>query len=180
MGDNMSNFSIPRLSEQVAEQIISYIQANQLKEGTKLPTERKLSELLETSRSSIREGLRILEILGYIESKQGYGTIVAKTPPFIIPKQIIRENVSTDELYYYFDIAIMVAEKMMTLVNASPNEIHQKDWRSFSNYVQSIAKMIKNPYYYSLWYDTCRFLHDHDFFEKEADYVEKVITQLIK
>lgn len=53
--------TLPRMFEQVAEQIVDYIHTEKLKAGTKLPTERKLSELLQVSRSSVREGIRVLE-----------------------------------------------------------------------------------------------------------------------
>ncbi|MFE7149596.1 FadR/GntR family transcriptional regulator, partial [Heyndrickxia sporothermodurans] len=42
--------------------------------GDKLPSERELSERLKVGRSSVREGLRALELLGLIETRRGEGT----------------------------------------------------------------------------------------------------------
>lgn len=63
----------------VPEQIVAYvldsISNNKLKEDDKLPSERALCEVLRVSRSSLREGLRILELMNVIE-KRNDGTFV--------------------------------------------------------------------------------------------------------
>src|SRR5690606_16556260 len=44
--------------------------------GDKLPSERELSERLQVGRSSVREALRALELLGLIETRRGEGTFL--------------------------------------------------------------------------------------------------------
>jgi len=63
----------------VIEQIKNMIKTGQLKKGDKLPPERELVEQLQVSRTSIREALRSLEILGLIESRQGEGNFIRKS-----------------------------------------------------------------------------------------------------
>ena len=41
-----------------------------------MPSERELSERLNVGRSSVREALRALELLGLIETKRGEGTYI--------------------------------------------------------------------------------------------------------
>lgn len=53
------------------------ITADSLKPGDRLPSERELSERLNAGRSSIREVLRSLELLGLITTKRGEGTFLA-------------------------------------------------------------------------------------------------------
>lgn len=48
-----------------------------IKTGGKLPSERELAERLSVGRSSVREALRSLELLGLIETKRGEGTFLA-------------------------------------------------------------------------------------------------------
>ena len=62
--------------KQIIEQISTMIINGDLKSGDKLPGERVLSEKLCTSRASIREAFRTLEIIGVLEVRQGGGTYV--------------------------------------------------------------------------------------------------------
>ncbi|MBS4199957.1 FadR family transcriptional regulator [Bacillus sp. FJAT-49732] len=48
-----------------------------LKQGDKIPSERELTERLKVGRSSVREALRSLELLGLIETRRGEGTFLA-------------------------------------------------------------------------------------------------------
>lgn len=65
-----------KVYEQVIEQIKAMIADGTLKKGDKLPAERELVEKLQVSRTSIREAMRAMEIIGLIESKQGGGNFV--------------------------------------------------------------------------------------------------------
>jgi GntR family transcriptional regulator, transcriptional repressor for pyruvate dehydrogenase complex len=64
-----------KVYEDVARQIERFI-LKKLKPGDKLPSERELSEMLGVSRSSIRDAIRSLELVGMVEPRQGAGTIV--------------------------------------------------------------------------------------------------------
>jgi GntR family transcriptional regulator, transcriptional repressor for pyruvate dehydrogenase complex len=73
-----SDFEVVRRNkvyEEVAKQIERLI-LKKLKPGDKLPSERELAELLQVSRSSIRDAIRGLELMGLVEPRQGAGTIV--------------------------------------------------------------------------------------------------------
>ena len=64
-----------KVYEEVARQIERLI-LKKLKPGDKLPSERELAETLGVSRSSIRDAIRSLELMGMVEPRQGAGTIV--------------------------------------------------------------------------------------------------------
>lgn len=53
------------------------IKAEGIKTGGKLPSERELAERMQVGRSTIREALRSLELLGVIETRRGEGTFLA-------------------------------------------------------------------------------------------------------
>jgi GntR family transcriptional regulator, transcriptional repressor for pyruvate dehydrogenase complex len=64
-----------RVHEEVARQIEQVI-LKKLQPGDKLPGERELAGLLGVSRSSIRDAIRRLEVVGLVEPRQGAGTVV--------------------------------------------------------------------------------------------------------
>ena len=53
------------------------IKAEGIKAGDKIPSERVLAERLQVGRSTVREALRSLELLGLIETRRGEGTFLA-------------------------------------------------------------------------------------------------------
>lgn len=68
-----------RLSDGVVSQLVDAIRAGRIRKGEKLPSERQLCEQLGVSRVSVREGLRMLELLEMIEVKQGRGAFVVSS-----------------------------------------------------------------------------------------------------
>ncbi|EOD01546.1 FadR/GntR family transcriptional regulator [Caldisalinibacter kiritimatiensis] len=65
-----------KVYEYVIEQIQQMVMDGALKKGDRLPSERELAEQLQVSRTSIREALRALEVIGLIETKQGEGNFI--------------------------------------------------------------------------------------------------------
>ncbi|MEH7114630.1 GntR family transcriptional regulator [Neobacillus niacini] len=61
---------------EIVKQLREMISADNLVSGDKIPSERELSERLNVGRSSVREALRALELLGLIETRRGEGTFI--------------------------------------------------------------------------------------------------------
>lgn len=61
---------------EIVRQLREMIEKDGLKTGDKIPSERELSERLNAGRSSVREALRALELLGLIETRRGEGTFI--------------------------------------------------------------------------------------------------------
>lgn len=61
---------------EIVKQLREIITLDGLKTGDKIPSERELSERLNFGRSSVREALRALELLGLIETRRGEGTYI--------------------------------------------------------------------------------------------------------
>lgn len=61
---------------EIVRKIRLMIDDDGLKPGDKIPSERELSERLHVGRSSVREALRALELLGLIETRRGEGTFL--------------------------------------------------------------------------------------------------------
>lgn len=64
------------ISEIVIEQIQKKIITGELKVGDQLAPERELVQDLDISRSTLREALKALEVMGVIQSKRGNGSFV--------------------------------------------------------------------------------------------------------
>ena len=76
-----------RRYEQVAEQIQRLIANGALRPGDRLPPERELAAKFGVGRSSLRDAIRTLEVMGIVESRHGSGTVVRdlSTDSLVVP-----------------------------------------------------------------------------------------------
>ncbi|HYA13188.1 MAG TPA: FadR/GntR family transcriptional regulator [Syntrophales bacterium] len=68
-----------KIYEDIVEQIKMLMANGDLKPGDKLLSERELAEKLQVSRAAVREALRALEMMGFVEIKAGGGTFIKET-----------------------------------------------------------------------------------------------------
>lgn len=80
--DNKKNY------QKIVEQIQNMILDGKMKSGDKLPPERELVGMLQVSRSSLREALKALEVMGLLESKQGEGSFIVNNVEETILKSV--------------------------------------------------------------------------------------------
>jgi GntR family transcriptional regulator, transcriptional repressor for pyruvate dehydrogenase complex len=66
---------------QVVEHVRRLIEGGEVRPGDRLPPERELALAIGVSRPSLRSGLRSLQAMGVIRSRQGAGTFIADGPP---------------------------------------------------------------------------------------------------
>jgi GntR family transcriptional repressor for pyruvate dehydrogenase complex len=77
--DSIQKTSTPEL---IVQSILRNIQSGQLKPGDRLPPEREMSQAFGVGRSSIREAISALALVGYLDVTQGKGTYLkADLPP---------------------------------------------------------------------------------------------------
>lgn len=65
---------------EVASQIHRLIADGRVKPGERLPPERELAEMFDVSRASVRDAIRILEMHGLVQPRQGEGTVIRRDP----------------------------------------------------------------------------------------------------
>jgi GntR family transcriptional regulator, transcriptional repressor for pyruvate dehydrogenase complex len=91
-----------KVYQEVLEQIKLFIDKQKLSPGDRLPSERYLAETLNAGRSSVREALRAIELLGIIETRQGEGTFLKSYQPYtsveLLSSFILRESRTKEEL----------------------------------------------------------------------------------
>jgi len=75
----------PRLYEQVAEQITTWVQEAGLKAGDRLPPERELAVDLGVSRATLSQALVALEVVGVVAVRHGDGTVLTGDSPATVP-----------------------------------------------------------------------------------------------
>ena len=67
--------------EKTYEKVVDYVKAEilagRLHPGDRLPSERELAEKLNSSRNSVREGLRVLDNIGVVSSLHGSGNYIS-------------------------------------------------------------------------------------------------------
>jgi len=86
------------ISEDMVDQLVSSILRREMKPGEKLPSERDLMEAFSAGRSSVREALRSLALVGLTETRPGEGTFVSEdawefvTRPFVWKSLLVREH----------------------------------------------------------------------------------------
>jgi GntR family transcriptional repressor for pyruvate dehydrogenase complex len=115
-----------KLSEKAIDQIKDLINKGTLKPGDRLPSERDLSTQLGISRGILREALKTLESLGYLNRKPGGGTFIRE---LIDPNSDLSLSDTLHRISYleYLEAREMLEQKVVELAieRASPEELKE-------------------------------------------------------
>jgi GntR family transcriptional regulator, transcriptional repressor for pyruvate dehydrogenase complex len=79
---------LPRVSDEVAEQIRRLIVSEQLAEGARLPAERELAARFGVSRPMVSQALRMLSLMGLVEIRRGSGAFVLRRPQAMVTASV--------------------------------------------------------------------------------------------
>lgn len=92
---------------EVLTRIGAEIREGRLAAGDRLPPERQLAEMLNVSRTSLREGLAVLEAAGLLRSRAGSGP---KAGTFMLaePASVMNEIISLQVALNHFDLSEVV------------------------------------------------------------------------
>jgi GntR family transcriptional regulator, transcriptional repressor for pyruvate dehydrogenase complex len=106
------------ISDKIVDQIMSLIASGDLKPGQRLPAERELCQHFGAGRSSLREALRCLCIVGVLTARAGEGTSVAsdggKFLGKIVEWRIITEQHDIEDL-----MQVRIALESVTAASAA-------------------------------------------------------------
>src|SRR5215813_8628810 len=83
------------LTEQLIEKLESLVLKGVLSPGEQLPSERQLANLLSVSRASLRQALKVLQVMGVLEVRHGSGNylggaawgVLGVPPRILVPLQ---------------------------------------------------------------------------------------------
>jgi len=136
------------------------INQNGLKPGDKLPSERVLSDTLHAGRSSIREALRALELLGLIETRKGEGTflrdfqghkLVELISTFILQNDKAKQDVLETKNYIQLNALYIAMEKITEDELAHLKQLVNEREISESEFFFQIIKIADNFLVHRLW-----------------------------
>ena len=93
------------LSQLVLENIQNSIRDGEFRPGSTLPSEREMSERYKVGKSSVREAIKMLQVLGVVEASQGRGTYLRESlgPQILRPLlfDMMLQRTSADELFEF-------------------------------------------------------------------------------
>jgi len=116
--------------ESIIEQIVAQIQDGTLKPGDKLPSQRRLIEMLGVSRSSVREALQGLAAMDLVEIRPGDGAFVSECKPQLsfdmdiealssVLQKEMRHHLNQARLTLELGIVSLAAEKVTETTGAA-------------------------------------------------------------
>lgn len=76
----------PGTSVELTQKLLAFVAAGGLQPGQRLPGERALAEKMGVGRSALREALKSLTVLGFLEVRQGDGTFLAASTSNLLPR----------------------------------------------------------------------------------------------
>ncbi|MDF9482060.1 GntR family transcriptional regulator [Bacillus cereus] len=152
---------------EIVKKIRSIMEEDGLVAGDRLPSERELSSRLNVGRSSVREALRALELVGLIETRRGEGTfirnfydngLVQLIAPFLLQdEKTIRDLLQTKRLLEKDMIRIVcnlpketfskVLRKLHQVLEGNENSIpmlHQ-------TFFKTLIEQVDNYLLYRIW-----------------------------
>ncbi len=126
----------------IVEQLVEHIQTGALQPGDKLPSERQLIQMLGVGRSSVREALQGLVMMGLVEVRPGHGSYVKSNLHSFIP-DLSKPDLS-DNLQREMRLQLIEARRMIEVeiaaqaaARAKPQQIEQ--WRAtFDEYARYV------------------------------------------
>ncbi|MEJ2156081.1 MAG: FadR/GntR family transcriptional regulator [Desulfobacteraceae bacterium] len=115
-----------KVSEDIVEQIKTLIREGQLKPGERLPSERQLAQILEVGRSSLREAINSLAMMGLVEVRQRKGIYVGSVSASLISDPLRQLMASDRDMFthlYDIRIDIEVASATAAAENRSTEQL---------------------------------------------------------
>jgi GntR family transcriptional regulator, transcriptional repressor for pyruvate dehydrogenase complex len=145
---------------EILKQIRSIIVADGLVAGDKIPSERELSERLKAGRSSVREALRSLELLGIIETRRGEGTflknfgdhqLVQILGTYILEDFKVKKDLIETKYLIERNSIVLACERMTEKHIQSLNELINSTTFTRHDFFCGVVRGINNSLFLRLW-----------------------------
>ncbi|PPA70828.1 FadR/GntR family transcriptional regulator [Jeotgalibacillus proteolyticus] len=130
-----------RLYQEVINEIFTSISKENLKPGDKLPSERTIADLLEVSRTTVKEAISVLEANGIVQIRPGVGLFLVNQSKQVIQQELfsvlnpqkndlaelveLRQAIEGDAAYYA--AKRMTDEQREVLIRTFNNLVHAEE-----------------------------------------------------
>ncbi|MBV7506086.1 GntR family transcriptional regulator [Bacillus sp. sid0103] len=169
---------------EIVKQLREMITIDGLKTGDKIPSERELSERLNFGRSSVREALRALELLGLIETRRGEGTfirdfrgnhLVQLLSTFILQDEKAKRDVFETKNFIEMDCLRLAIQKLddLKLLNLK-KWVHQEEILNDDAFFYQLIEIADNHLFTRIWSilkDYYRSLDSRNVIYQREDYL---------
>lgn len=169
---------------EIVRKLRAMIDEDGLKAGDKIPSERELSERLHVGRSSVREALRALELLGLIETRRGEGTflrdsrgnqLVQLLSTFILQdEKAIRDVETTKQLIEMDGLRLIIERNNSEQLRLFKEKFSQTSLTD-DDFFQELLELADNFLVYRIWTILKDFYYSLDFEPikiKKAEYIQ--------
>ncbi|PFJ13165.1 GntR family transcriptional regulator [Bacillus cereus] len=152
---------------EIVKKIRSIMEEDGLVAGDRLPSERELSARLNVGRSSVREALRALELVGLIETRRGEGTfirnfydngLVQLIAPFLLQdEKTIRDLLQTKRLLEKDMICIVcnLPKETFSKVLSTLQQVLKENENSIpmlhQTFFKTLIEQVDNYLLYRIW-----------------------------
>jgi GntR family transcriptional repressor for pyruvate dehydrogenase complex len=157
---------------EIVKQLREMITIDGLKTGDKIPSERELSERLNFGRSSVREALRALELLGLIETRRGEGTfirdfqgnhLVQLLSTFILQDEKAKRDVSETKNYIEMDCLRLAMQKIDNKAIVNLKEwVNQENSINDDEFFKRMIEIADNHLLSRIWFILKDYYHSLD------------------
>ncbi|RSK28139.1 FadR family transcriptional regulator [Bacillus sp. HMF5848] len=143
--------------------IRAIMEEDHLTAGDKIPSERELSERLSCGRSSVREALRALELLGLIETRRGEGTFIRDFKDHHLIKLLgsflLREDIVQQDLLETRTVLEKDCLRLCILNDTLNDKLFSNLPKTYEALIHTIVENCGNQLLYRIWtivYDYCK------------------------
>jgi len=131
------------ISDDIVQQIITLISNGELKAGQRLPSERELCLRFGAGRSSLREALRCLSIMGVLTARVGDGTSVAMDGSKFL-ETVLQWRMSTQQHNIEDLMQVRIALEGISSASAATNG-DNKDFKALQDLTAKMENAVEDP-----------------------------------
>ena len=142
MKNRVTKIKRRRLSDQIVDQLVGMISRGELKIGDMLPPEPELMKQFGVGRSSIREAIGALSLIGIVNVRPGYGTQIVASDDTFLQKPLEWSTSIRNETVEELIEARIIIEEAVTGVAAI--KATEEDIAELRDIIEQISAVKKN------------------------------------